>query len=94
MKLIHSTGRELEVRDVSDVVFRLRAGAVPIKLNGWRIVEDAEARATIRELMATGLYEHSGQPMSRQDNAGGDDDSGHNERPDKASPGNSPQRRT
>lgn len=57
MKLIHSNGALLEVRDVSPVIFRLRAGRVPIKLNGHRIVEDDEARGLLKELLALGLYE-------------------------------------
>ena len=57
MKLIHSNGAVLEVRDVSPVIFRLRAGRVPIKVNGYRIVEDGAARELLRELLATGLYE-------------------------------------
>jgi hypothetical protein len=56
MKLIRSTGRDLEVFDISGPVFRLKAGPVPIKLNGWRIVEDDEARAIVKEQLATGLY--------------------------------------
>ncbi len=31
MKLIHSNGALLEVRDLGPVVFRLRAGRVPLK---------------------------------------------------------------
>ncbi len=56
MKLIYSTGRVLEVRDVGPVIFRLTAGAVPIKVNGYRIVEDDAARETLRGLLDTGLY--------------------------------------
>lgn len=56
MKLIYSTGRELTVRDVGPVIFRLTAGAVPIKLNGYRIVEDDAARETLRGLLDLGLY--------------------------------------
>lgn len=56
MKLIRSTGSVLEVRDVGPVVFRLTAGTVPIKVNGWSIVEDATARETLRGLLDTGLY--------------------------------------
>jgi hypothetical protein len=56
VKLIYSTGRELTVRDVGPVIFRLTAGAVPIKLNGYRIVEDDAARETLRGLLDLGLY--------------------------------------
>lgn len=56
MKIIHSTGRILEVRDVGPVIFRLTAGAVPIKVNGWSIIDDEAARETLRGLLDTGLY--------------------------------------
>lgn len=57
MKLIHSTGALLEVHDVGSVIFRLRAGAVPIKRNGWQIVGDDTAREVLHELLALGIYE-------------------------------------
>jgi hypothetical protein len=56
MKLIHSTGKELTVRDVGPVIFRLTAGPVPIKRNGWSIVEDDVARDVLRELLSLGIY--------------------------------------
>ena len=57
MKLIHSNGKLLEVRDVGPVVFRLRAGEIPIKVNGHHLMEDDAARDLLRELLATGWYE-------------------------------------
>ncbi len=57
MKLIHSNGAILEVRDLGPVVFRLRAATVPIKVNGYRMIEDDAARGLLRELLACGLYE-------------------------------------
>jgi hypothetical protein len=56
MKLIHSTGGVLEVRDVGPVIFRVRAGVAPIKRNGWEILEDGAAREVLRELLALGIY--------------------------------------
>jgi hypothetical protein len=56
VKLIHSTGAELTVRDAGPVVFRLRAGVVPIKLNGWFLLGEDEARDVLRGLLETGLY--------------------------------------
>jgi hypothetical protein len=56
VKLLHSDGRTLEIRDVGPPIMRLRAGTVPLKLNGWHIKDDDEARDIIRELLATGLY--------------------------------------
>ena len=57
MKLIKSNGKELEIRTVGPVIYRIRAGAVPIKVNGWQILEDDEARQLVTELNQTGLYE-------------------------------------
>lgn len=57
MKLIHSDGRELTVRDAGPVIFRLRARDVPIKLNGCHVVDDDEARRELRELLDLGLYD-------------------------------------
>ncbi len=57
MKLIHSTGAVLEVRDAGPVIFRLHAGEVPIKVNGYRLLDDEPARDLLRDLLATGWYE-------------------------------------
>lgn len=58
MKLLHCDGRELTVRDVGPVIYRLRAVTrIPIKRNGYEVVEDDEAREVLRELLATELYE-------------------------------------
>jgi hypothetical protein len=54
MKLLRCDGRLLEVRDVGPVIFRLAATAVPLKLHGWRLMEDAEARELIRSLKEAG----------------------------------------
>ena len=62
MKLVRGTGALLEVRDVGPVLIRLRAGAVPIKVNGYRIVSDEEARDQLRVLLATGLYRRDPRP--------------------------------
>ena len=56
MKLIYGNGKVVEVRDVGPVVFRLLAGSVPIKVNGYRIASDDEARDLIRDLLRTKLY--------------------------------------
>lgn len=56
MKLVWCDGRTLEVRDLGPVLYTLRAGTVPIKLNGYEILEDDQARDLLRELLATGLY--------------------------------------
>lgn len=57
MKLLRCDGKTLEVRDVSEVIYRLLARDVPIKLNGWRLVSDDEARSILTELRALDLYD-------------------------------------
>lgn len=42
MMLLHSDGRTLEVRPIGDVVFSLASRRVPIKLNGFLVLEDAQ----------------------------------------------------
>lgn len=56
MKLVVGNGRILEVRDVGPVVYRLRAGDVPIKFHGFRLMEDDDARDAVRAARDTGLY--------------------------------------
>jgi hypothetical protein len=51
MKLIKSDGRTLSVWDIGDVpIYEVRAGAYPLKCNGYRILDDEAARALVREL--------------------------------------------
>lgn len=57
MKLIVSNGKHLEVRDVSDVIFRLTANSIPINKHGYFLLEDNEARDLLRELLNTNFYE-------------------------------------
>lgn len=54
MKLIHGTGAIVEVRDCGPVLMLLRAGPAPIKCNGWRVLEDDDARALVRRLLDEG----------------------------------------
>lgn len=57
MKIIHCDGRTLEVRDAGPVIMRLLAPpGQPIKLNGWRLLEDDEAREVLRGLLDIGVY--------------------------------------
>ena len=56
MKLVRSNGKELTVRDAGPVIFRLRAAASPLPLKD-DVMEDADAKALLRELLASGLYE-------------------------------------
>lgn len=58
MKLIRCDGRELTVRDAGPILMVVRAAAMPLKHNGWRLMEDDAARDLLRELLASGLYEH------------------------------------
>lgn len=57
MKLIWSDGRTLEIRDCGPVLYSLRAGDVPIKVNGYEILEDDQARKLLRDLLDTRLYQ-------------------------------------
>ena len=57
MKLVHCDGRTLTVRDAGPVVFRMVARDAPIKVNGWRLLEDDDARALLRELLALKMYD-------------------------------------
>lgn len=59
MKLIRSNGKELTVRDVGPVIFRLHviAGSrAPLPLED-KIVPEEEARSYLRDLLASGHYE-------------------------------------
>jgi hypothetical protein len=51
-KLLKCEGKVLEVREVGDVIYSLQANGVPLKCNGWRILEDDAARDLVRELAA------------------------------------------
>lgn len=57
MKLIYGTGDVLEVRELGPVIFLLTARDVPIKVNGYHVLEDDAARAELRALLDTGLYD-------------------------------------
>jgi hypothetical protein len=54
--LIHCDGRTLEAMRVGPVKVRFVAGEVPLKWNGWRLLEDDKATELLREVAATGLY--------------------------------------
>ena len=59
MKVVYSNGKFLEIRDAGPVVMRFEAAACPLKHNGYRIVEDDEARDIAAELIddtRNGLY--------------------------------------
>jgi hypothetical protein len=56
MKLVYSNGKKLVVYDLCDPVITIHAGAVPIKYNGYRIVNDDIARNILREALKSGLY--------------------------------------
>lgn len=56
MKLVKCDGKVLEVRDCGPVIYRLLASAVPIKVNGWQLMTDDEARKLLEELRDLKLY--------------------------------------
>jgi len=57
MKLIHCDGRQVTVRDVRPVVFRLHAGPYPLKSNGWHIVKDGVAKEMLRRFLKDGAVQ-------------------------------------
>lgn len=54
MKLLHCDGKECRVWDLGPLLMRLRAGPLPMRLNGYFIETDDEARARIRALLDAG----------------------------------------
>ncbi len=54
---VQCDGRTLEARNVSEVTFRLTASNIPIKAHGTRLMRINEARALMRQLLDSGLYE-------------------------------------
>lgn len=57
MKLVHSNGRYLIVRDVGEVLIRLKAeDKIPLPLIQYEILPDEEARLLIKDLLATDRY--------------------------------------
>ena len=57
MKLIKSNGRILEIYDIGPLRMRITKINLPIKENGWQMVEDDIARARIREIIDSDLYD-------------------------------------
>lgn len=57
--MIECNGRRLIVRDAGPVLVELRArpGGAPLRYDGSAVVEDDEARATVRGLLDTKLYD-------------------------------------
>lgn len=54
-KLIHCNGKVLSAYDISDEpIMTLRAGSVPIKFNGYRIMQDDEAREMLKDFIRFG----------------------------------------
>ena len=57
MKLIHSNGKELTVYDIGPAIMTLKAKTIPLRNNGYQIIEDEKARTILKDYMATGLYD-------------------------------------
>jgi hypothetical protein len=57
MKLVICDGRELTVRDVGPVVFRLTASTIPLKPCGRQLMDEDVAHQMVREMLDSGLYE-------------------------------------
>ena len=56
-KLICCDGSKYEVWDLGALMVRLRHTGKPIPHRGTRIVEDGEARAELRKLLDSEMYE-------------------------------------
>lgn len=68
MILIFCDGDVLEARNVGPVKVRLRRRSVPLKpAGGYQLLEDDAARARLRELVDSGLYD--GWKVADGDNA-------------------------
>ena len=61
MKLLVGNGRTLDVFDVGPSLMHVKARAdgPPIKVNGYRMLTDEKARELLREILGTGLYDHT-----------------------------------
>jgi hypothetical protein len=58
VRFVSCNGKLLEVREAGPVIFRLTARDVPIKpAGGLRLMEDSDARALLRRLIDSELYE-------------------------------------
>jgi len=56
MKLIFSNGRKLEIRDVGPIIVSFHMQNIPLKYNGFHLVEDEKAQAEMRSLINSKLY--------------------------------------
>lgn len=63
MKLVRSDGRELTVRDVGPVIYRLlHAPGIPTPIVASEIMEDDAARELCHDLAALGIYQRGDVP--------------------------------
>lgn len=57
MKLLRSNGRHLEIYDLGPLLMRISTINLPIKENGWKVIDDDQARAKVRALIDSDLYD-------------------------------------
>jgi len=58
MKLIYSNGKVLKVYEINEqplLIIQMRD--IPIKINGYQIIDDDSAREKLKDLLRTGLYD-------------------------------------
>jgi len=57
MKLLHSTGTRMDVWEITGPMYSVRTNAnIPVKFNGYHIVDDAAARDILRALVAEDCF--------------------------------------
>lgn len=57
MKLIRSNGKVLEVYDIGPLLMTVTKINVPMKENGWQMIEDDVARHKMRDIIDSNLYD-------------------------------------
>jgi len=65
LKLLRSNGRELTVRDVGPVIFRLTAAELPLPCHD-AILDDDITKNILRDLLATGRYDGGKVAIERE----------------------------
>lgn len=57
MILFRSNGKSLRVYELGPLLMRVSARELPVKENGWHILENDDALARVRAMIDSGLYD-------------------------------------